>query len=137
MKKNIIAGISIGVIVVAGVLLYVSRPQPFAPSAPEPAPAEAVHESVKVKEFTITGQNFSFTPSKLIVAKGDTVKITFINTGGFHNLVIDKLGVSTKTINSGQADAVTFTATTAGTFEYYCSVGNHRAMGMRGTLVVQ
>src|SRR5882672_6015209 len=31
------------------------------------------------KEFTVTGQNFSFSPSTLTVNKGDTVKITFKN----------------------------------------------------------
>lgn len=33
--------------------------------------------------------------------------------------------------------SVTFVADTLGTFEYYCSVGNHRAQGMVGNLVVE
>jgi uncharacterized cupredoxin-like copper-binding protein len=32
---------------------------------------------------------------------------------------------------------VQFVADKTGTFEFYCSVGNHRQMGMVGTLVVQ
>src|SRR3989344_1759490 len=38
-----------------------------------------------VKEFTITGDNFSFTPSTITVKKGDRVKITFKNNKGYHD----------------------------------------------------
>ncbi|MDO8658241.1 MAG: plastocyanin/azurin family copper-binding protein [Candidatus Levybacteria bacterium] len=40
---------------------------------------------------------------------------------------------------AGQTDTVEFTADTAGTFEYYCSVGNgyHKEQGMVGTLVIE
>jgi plastocyanin len=71
------------------------------------------------------------------VKKGDTVKITFKNTGGFHDLKIDEFKVATKQLQGGASEVVTFVADKAGTFEYYCSVGNHRAMGMKGTLTVQ
>lgn len=90
-----------------------------------------------VKELTVSGKNFAFTPSTLTVKKGDTVKITFKNTGGFHNFVIDAFNVRTPTIQDGQTASVQFTADKAGTFEYYCAVGNHRQMGMKGTLTVQ
>jgi hypothetical protein len=40
-------------------------------------------------------------------------------------------------VGAGASDVVEFTADKAGTFEYYCSVGNHRAMGMKGTLTVK
>lgn len=90
-----------------------------------------------VKEFTVTGSSFSFAPSTLKVKKGDTVKITFKNSGGMHDFVIDDFKTQTKTIKSGETDVAQFIADKAGTFEYYCSVGNHRAMGMKGTLTVE
>lgn len=90
-----------------------------------------------VKEFTITAKNFSFTPNAITVNKGDKVKITFKNSNGFHDLKIDEYNVATKQIQGGSQDVVEFTADKAGTFEYYCSVGTHRAMGMVGTLKVQ
>ncbi len=93
--------------------------------------------SASVKEFTISGQNFSFTPNKLSVKKGDHVKITFQNTAGFHDLVIDEYGVATKQAQSPNTEVLEFTADKAGTFEYYCSVGSHRSMGMFGTLTVE
>jgi plastocyanin len=90
-----------------------------------------------VKVFTINGSNFKFEPNMISVNKGDKIKIVFKNTGGFHDLVIDELGVKTKQIGANSEDSVEFTADKVGSFEFYCSVGNHRAMGMKGTLVVQ
>lgn len=89
------------------------------------------------KEFTVTGSNFAFTPTTLTVNKGDHVKITFKNSGGFHDIVIDEFNVKSARINGGDSVTVEFDATKTGSFEYYCSVGNHRAMGMKGTLVVK
>ena len=90
-----------------------------------------------VKEFTVTGQNFSFSPATISVKKGDRVKITFKNAEGFHNFVLDDFKVSTKTIQTGSEDVVEFMADKVGSFQYYCSVGSHRAMGMWGTLTVE
>jgi len=92
--------------------------------------------SSSVKEFTVTSQGMSFTPKTLSVKKGDTVKITYKNGGGTHNLTIDEFGVGTKTISGGASETIEFVADKTGDFQYYCSVGNHRAMGMWGTLTV-
>lgn len=88
------------------------------------------------KQFTVNGANFSFTPSTISVKKGDTVVIHFVNTGGFHDFKIDDFTVATPRINGGQTADITFVASKVGSFEYYCSVGSHRAMGMKGTLTV-
>lgn len=89
------------------------------------------------KEFIVTGSNFKFQPTELTVNKGDTVKIIFKNTEGFHDFVIDEFNVATKKIQSGSEETVQFVADKTGSFEYYCSVGNHRAMGMKGVLTVR
>ncbi len=89
-----------------------------------------------VKEFTVTGTSFSFAPSSMTVKKGDKVKITFVNASGFHDFRLDEFKVATPKINGGEQAVVEFTADKIGTFEYYCSVGEHRAMGMKGTLTV-
>jgi len=94
-------------------------------------------EKGETKEFTVTGKNFSFSPSTIRVKKGDTVKITFKNTGGFHDFKIDEFDVKTAQIQDGQSETVTFVADKAGTFDYYCSVGQHRANGMEGKLIVE
>ncbi len=91
----------------------------------------------EVKEFTVSGSNYAFNPSSIKVKKGDKVKITFNNTQGFHDWVIDEYGVATKQTNAPTTEVLEFTADKVGSFEYYCSVGSHRAMGMKGTLVVE
>ncbi|OGI64142.1 hypothetical protein A2914_00350 [Candidatus Nomurabacteria bacterium RIFCSPLOWO2_01_FULL_41_21] len=91
---------------------------------------------VAVKEFTITAKNFSFTPATIAVKKGDRIKITFKNTQGFHDFVIDEFGKAAKQAQAPAEEVLEFTADKTGSFEYYCSVGTHRAMGMKGLLVV-
>jgi plastocyanin len=93
--------------------------------------------ATSTKAFTITGKNYSFDPKTITVKKGDLVKITLKNSGGTHDLKIDEFKVATAKLTNGQSATVEFTADKKGTFEYYCSVGNHRAMGMVGKLIVE
>ena len=87
-------------------------------------------------EFTISATSFSFSPATLTVKKGDYVSITFVNDGGYHDFVLDEFNIRTPQLQSGQTALLGFPADKVGSFEYYCSVGNHRAMGMTGTLTV-
>ena len=96
-----------------------------------------VNIAPSVKEFTVTASNFAFAPKTLSVNKGDTVRITFKNSGGNHDWVIDEFNARTKVLSAGQSETIEFVANESGSFEYYCSVGTHRQMGMVGTLLVQ
>lgn len=89
-----------------------------------------------VKEFTVIGDNFAFDVKEMRVKKGDTVRVTFRNAEGFHDWVLDGYA-KTAQLQAGGEETVTFVADKAGTFEYYCSVGKHRAMGMKGNLIVE
>ncbi len=100
------------------------------------APDTGTSPAPGVKEFTINAANFSFSPSAITVKKGDHVKITVTNSDGVHDFKIDEFNVATPRIQSGQTAVVEFDATKTGSFQYYCSVGSHRAMGMWGTLSV-
>lgn len=86
---------------------------------------------------TIDASNFAFSKKEIRVKKGDTVKIILNNTQGMHDFVIDEFSVKTPVLSLGKTADVTFTANQAGTFEYYCSVGSHRQMGMVGKLIVE
>ncbi len=90
-----------------------------------------------VREFTIHASNFTFSVPTMSVKSGDTVRLTFVNDEGFHDFRIDEFGVATKQIGAGAAETVEFVANQSGNFEYYCSVGSHRALGMKGTLTVE
>jgi plastocyanin len=93
--------------------------------------------SGSVKEFTVDGSSYKFDPETITVSKGDTVKITFRDNDGMHDLVVDDYNVKTNVLGPGKQDSITFVVDKAGSFKYYCSVSNHEDLGMTGTLVVQ
>ena len=83
--------------------------------------------------YKMDGQN---NPT-LSVKQGDTVQIEFSSEEGLHDWVVDEFSAATKRVNPGTTTSVEFVADKKGTFEYYCSVGSHRNMGMKGNLVVE
>lgn len=89
-----------------------------------------------VREFTVSGKNFSFAPATMRVNEGEKVRITFKNDSGTHDLVVEGYNARTKILQAGQSETIEFLADKTGTFEYYCSVGTHRQQGMKGTLIV-
>ncbi|MDO8590237.1 MAG: cupredoxin domain-containing protein [bacterium] len=138
MNNKIISVVIVVVLIVGGFLLFKSKS--IAPTAvvEEKVLEEEVQTNlIGVKEFNIEAVPFSFTPTTLVVNKGDTVKITVKNVNGTHDLKIDEFGVATRTLKVGEEQTITFVADKTGSFQYYCSIGNHRAMGMVGTLTVR
>ena len=94
--------------------------------------------AASVKSFSVAATNFAFTPKEIRVKAGDTVRVTLTNNGTMpHDWKVDAFNAATKVITNGQTDTVQFVASKAGTYEYYCSVGTHRQMGMVGTLIVE
>lgn len=149
MSKNVwlILGVLITLAVVAVLALQggyktpVGRPtQAPAVVAPQTQTPTATNEGQAsgAREITVSGSEFKFSPSSINLTKGETVKITFKNTGTLpHNLTIAELGISTKTVGGGQEDSVTVTADKTGSYTFYCDVGNHRQQGMEGRLEVK
>lgn len=90
-----------------------------------------------IKTFEIEAGSFYYTSKEIKVKKGDTVKIIIKSVDMMHDFNIDELGVKTPIAKAGETAEVEFIATKAGTFEYYCSIGQHRKMGQIGTLVVE
>lgn len=154
MNKTLITWLAIIVLVIVGVLIFKNSNNKTSSTNPDLGGQSAapgvntdtnsvvtppVNSPVtvdKVKSFTVTGKPFSFTPSTMTVNKGDTVKITFVNEAGTHDWVIDEFNARTKVLQGGQTETIEFVADKSGSFEYYCSVGTHRQMGMKGTLIV-
>src|SRR3989344_6587130 len=140
MNNKITAVIIVVVLVGGGLLLFKNRgvaPTEMDIDSNMPVPGSDVAETVVVKEFSVDEVPFSLSPSTITVNPGDTVRITVKNKQGTHDFKIDEFNVSTRTLNTGETQTITFVADKTGTFEYYCSVGNHRAMGMVGTLIVR
>lgn len=108
------------------------------PTQPQGSSATGTGSTMVQQEFTVEGGNFFFKPNELKVKKGKPVTVVFKNTEGFHDFVIDEIaGAKTNRIQTGTSETITFTPDKAGSFEFYCSVGSHRQMGMKGTLIVE
>lgn len=145
-------GIVVALVILAGLFVAIrSEPQ-------SPTPEESVQETVLdtdstivseestseqpaaqkvVREILVEGGMMYFNPKEIEVQVGDTVRIVYKNKDGRHDWVIDEFNARTKILGPGEEETIEFVANRAGSFEYYCSVGNHRAMGMKGTLVVK
>lgn len=103
-----------------------------------PTPTSTSSQTLK---FEVSGTEYSFNPSQLTVPAGSRVQITFKNEGKIpHNWAIPSLGVTTRTINAGETDVVTFTAPkepTTAPIRSECTLPGHAERGMVGTLVVK
>jgi plastocyanin len=141
--QKIIALVVLIVLIGGGWWYYttnMSAPTTQVPTAEEVTsgmPVPNTPDTVVVREFTVTGSSFAFAPSTMTVKKGEKVRVTFKNSGGKHDWVLDEFtGARTKVLDAGAQEVIEFTADKVGTFEYYCSVGQHRAAGMKGVLTV-
>lgn len=93
--------------------------------------------TIEIKTFEISSSNYSYSPAEIRVKEGYWINIIFTNKDGFHDWVLDEFNARTGRINAGETATIEFIADKKGTFEYYCSVGQHRQMGMVGKLIVE
>ncbi|TSC69534.1 MAG: blue (type 1) copper domain-containing protein [Parcubacteria group bacterium Gr01-1014_70] len=90
-----------------------------------------------LREFAITGQNYAFSVKEMRVKKGDFVHVNFTSNDGMHDWRISEYNKGTEIVTAGKSSSVEFVADKVGTFEFYCGVGSHRAMGMVGKFMVE
>jgi plastocyanin len=106
--------------------------------------ASAAHANTFIVD--VGGANLVFTPQTLNINKGDTV--TFINKGGFHNVVADDgsftcargcdgdgMGGNGAPSLDNWIASVTFTR--VGNQGYYCEIHGQPGKNMFGTIIVQ
>ena len=101
-----------------------------------------VEPSSEMKTFVLTGGDYWFEMNgqkapEIRVKIGDKIRVEFTSTQGFHDFVVDEFNAATQKVRENEGMTfVEFTVDKTGTFEYYCSVGQHRANGMVGNLIV-
>lgn len=106
--------------------------------APVPdTPVEAIPDGAATKVFTLDSFSYGYSETEIRVKEGEVVTINLTNSGGYHDWVLDEFNAATAKIRQGDTTSVTFVASKKGTFEFYCSIGNHRAEGMVGNLIVE
>lgn len=117
----------------------ISSPLPVATPmmSPTATPAQGAVKAPEQRVVDVKGLNFSFDKKEIRVKKGESVAVRFTNTEGFHDFVVEGLNVRTSQIPAGQTETIVIPTDKAGTYAYYCSVGQHRKMGMEGKLIVE
>ena len=148
-KKGLNTYVVLGLIAVIGIAGFILMNRNVqAPEIPvqtetiPPASEQSVSQQVDQTNTTDTvsidmeAGGFYFTPNEISVKKGQKVQINLTAKDMMHDFNIDELGVKSETVKAGNSTVIEFTADSVGSFEYYCSVGEHRANGQVGTLTV-
>ncbi|SRR3989344_5270615 len=97
----------------------------------------AVENNSQVQTINIEAGSFYYNPKEVKVKKGQTVQVILSAKDMMHDFNIDELAVDGEVIKAGETTTINFVADKVGTFEYYCSVGQHRKMGQIGKLIVE
>lgn len=117
-----------------------SQPEVATSSPVSSVASDSSNAQSAIKEIVVAvgDEEYSFSPSSISLTQGEETKIIFKNNGKLpHNFVIDGLEISTKTIGSGKEDSAIVKADKTGKYTFYCSIGNHRQLGMEGQLLVK
>ena len=92
----------------------------------------------QVREFTITGDHYAFSPATIEVNRNDVVKITFTARDIAHSLTIDGPYRISKRAAAGQTVTFEFRADQSGPFPFYCNLSQDaKCKDMKGTLTVR
>ena len=87
----------------------------------------------------VTGKEYSFDPSTIVVESAGTLRLTLDNEGSLaHNIKVEKDGRvlgGTPAFPAGETRSATVRLP-AGTFDFLCTVGDHAELGMKGKLKV-
>lgn len=90
-----------------------------------------------IKTIKIEAGSYYYNPDEIKVRVGEKVRIILTAVDMMHDFNIDELGVKIPVTPAGETSEVEFTVDEPGEYEYYCSVGQHRALGQVGTLIVE
>ncbi len=98
------------------------------------APAASAAQGT-VREFTIRGDQFAYSPTRIEVQKDDIVKVTFTAVDIAHSFTVDEYRIA-KRASPGQT--VTFEFRAAGNARFYCNLTqDDRCKGMHGEIIVK
>jgi heme/copper-type cytochrome/quinol oxidase subunit 2 len=90
----------------------------------------------QLKKFHVTAYEGKIAPSTLRVQRGDKVQITFVSKDSNYSIKFPDFEISEK-VSPEKPAVVSFTPTTAGTFEFRCSKSvSFKRWSKNGTLVV-
>lgn len=136
--KNKIIIIAVIVVVGLGIWYFTSSDSSTNTNTVQASPTSGTNIG-EIVDFAIEFDEYSFSPSVIKATPGKKITVKLTNVGNtVHDFVIDKLGVNSAQLMSGESKTITITVPQqSNTYEMYCSVGNHRALGMVGTFTIE
>ena len=91
----------------------------------------------QVREFTVEGNQFAFSPARIEVQKDDLVKVTFTARDMAHSFTLDEYRI-VKRASAGQTVVFEFRADRSGAFTFYCNLSqSDKCREMKGHLDVR
>lgn len=152
-NTNMVVTVVVIAVVLIGGFMFLNRPSTTEAPTMELVPTTAETDMVEPTTSTdaSTGEpmagdivtidmeagSFYFTPKEIRVKKGQTVRVNLTAKDMMHNFNIDEFNIKGTTVKAGESTTIEFVADKVGSFEYYCSVANHRKNGQVGTLIVE
>jgi cytochrome c oxidase subunit II len=101
------------------------------------APLNGGTGSPPAAEISVDANNFAYTPARIVVQRGDIVRITLRAVDMPHTFVVDEYRIA-KRAAIGQTITFEFRADRVGTFTIYCNLTtDDRCKRMKGELVVK
>jgi heme/copper-type cytochrome/quinol oxidase subunit 2 len=102
------------------------------------AKAVNAQDQGQVREFTVTGDHYAFTPASIQVNRNDVVKISFTARDIPHSFTIDGPYRISKRAGAGQTVTFEFRADQAGQYTFYCNLTQDaKCKDMKGNLTVR
>jgi uncharacterized cupredoxin-like copper-binding protein len=91
------------------------------------------------QSVSTTASEMKYDPNTWTAKAGQPVTVNVKNGGTVtHDWIVKGMEDQTKIeVQAGQSGSKTFTITSPGTYNVYCSQPGHEAAGMKGTLTVQ
>ncbi len=139
----VLAAVGIGAFVLTGNNDDATAPVSSDTAQSQTTPANADEKMQQMAEsdqtLDITMTNFEYSQNTINAKPGETITVNLSVGSGSHDFVIDELNVQSETLGGSSTGTVTFTVPedAAGeTYAFYCSIGNHRSLGMEGQLVI-
>jgi cytochrome c oxidase subunit II len=91
----------------------------------------------QVREFTVSGSHYAFSPASLAVNRNDLIKITFTAQDIAHSFTLEGYRIM-KRAGAGQSVTFEFRADQTGQFTFYCNLSqDEKCKDMKGTLTVR
>ncbi len=144
--KLILTGLITAIIVTSGCLNTLDDNSPEENTMPEDIQENQTETSPETSEqqeidrtIELTGRlDNTYNTHEIDVEEGETIEFIYQHRGGQHDLVLEKNGervAGTEVLSTmGDSDSFTYTFEEEADYQFYCSVGTHRAQGMEGQI---